>query len=115
MLERMGKTIKTRKHEIQQVALQENFVNPPQVSSQDWKKVRQEAMETPNKFVQQREAVYKCRESIGQSHLGFGGWGRFYAYFVSTNLYFALYMCFFSLMFFRIIILCFFLTNCCSR
>ena len=82
MLSRMGRLIKNRKYEIRQ-AVRGGLSWPPDVSSKDWKIAKEELKKDPERFSQQREASHKQRESVGMSHLGSGGRGRFSVYFVS--------------------------------
>jgi len=48
----MEKTLKEQKNKIRQTTLPDNIVRPPQVSLQDWKKVRQEDKHIPYNFSQ---------------------------------------------------------------
>ena len=86
MLGRMGRLVKTRKYEIRQAALH-GLDKPPHASSNDWRKAKEEVKKNPERFKQKREASRVQRESVGQSHLGSGGRGRFKAYFVSIILH----------------------------
>ncbi|MCO5602964.1 hypothetical protein L7F22_057105 [Adiantum nelumboides] len=80
MLSFMNHVLKSRRG-MARAALFDGSLKPPRISSDDWRRVREEWRTYPNRWDQQREANRVQRSTTGIARLGSGGKAHFMAKF----------------------------------
>ena len=83
MQQHMGHVLKTRRGHARKAAIL-CTLKPSFLSNEDWKRVKDELRQFPNRWQQQNLAAQVQRETTDFNRFGSGGKAHFRAYFVST-------------------------------
>ena len=83
MQQHMGHVLKTRRGHARKAAMLRTL-KPSFLSNEDWKRVKDELRQFPNRWQQQKLAAQVQRETTGFNRFGSGGKAHFRAYFVSS-------------------------------